>query len=88
MDGQFSPKLADKEVSLAFSDPIWAERFPPVLTVDQAANLLQVPKATIYDWSSRGLLRGCGRKVGKHLRLFRDRLVKRVFNEGINDDRQ
>ena len=47
------------------------------------ARLLQVPKATIYDWSSRGLLRGCGRKVGKHLRLFRDRLITKIFNDGL-----
>ena len=54
-----------------------------MLSVDQAARLLQVPKATIYDWSSRGLLRGCGRRAGKHLRIFRDRLLTRVFNEGL-----
>jgi excisionase family DNA binding protein len=57
---------------------------PPVLTVDEAAALLRVPKQTIYDWSARGLLKGCGRKVGKHLRLFRDRLLQRVFNEGLS----
>jgi excisionase family DNA binding protein len=57
---------------------------PPVLTVDEAAALLRVPKQTIYDWSARGLLKGCGRKVGKHLRLFRDRLLQRVFNEGLD----
>ena len=55
---------------------------PPVLTVDEAAALLRVPKQTIYDWT-RGLLKGCGRKVGKHLRLFRDRLLLKVFNEGL-----
>jgi excisionase family DNA binding protein len=55
-----------------------------VLTVDQAADLMQVPKKTIYDWSSRGLLRGCGRKVGKHLRIFRDKFLLHIFNEGLN----
>jgi excisionase family DNA binding protein len=57
---------------------------PPVLTVDEAAELLRVPKQTIYDWSARGLLKGCSRKVGKHLRLFRDRLLQKVFNEGLD----
>ena len=77
-------KLTKAEIASAFADPHWAGAYPPVLSVDQAARLLQVPKATIYDWSSRGLLRGCGRKVGKHLRLFRDRLITRIFNEGLS----
>lgn len=75
--------LTPKEIAEAFVDPKWAECFPPVLSVDQAAALLQVPKATIYDWSSRGLLKGCGRRIGKHLRLFRSRLLVHVFNHGI-----
>jgi excisionase family DNA binding protein len=79
-------KLTRAELASAFADRHWAGEYPPVLSVDQAARLLQVPKATIYDWSSRGLLRGCGRRVGKHLRFFRDRLITRVFNEGIQSD--
>lgn len=76
-------KLTKAEIVSAFADPNWAGEYPPVLSVEQAARLLQVPKATIYDWSSRGLLRGCSRRMGKHLRLFRDRLITRVFNEGL-----
>jgi excisionase family DNA binding protein len=75
----------DAEIAKAFSDSKWAEKFPPVLTADQAAQLVSVPKATIYNWSSRGLLRGCARKVGRHLRIVRDKFIKRVFNEGITD---
>lgn len=75
--------LSAKEIAEAFEDPKWAERFPPVLSVDQAAALLQIPKATLYDWSSRRLLKGCSRRIGKHLRLFRNRLISHVFNEGI-----
>ncbi len=78
--------LLPKEVTSAFADVNWAHRFPPVLSVDQAAELVQVPKSTIYDWSSRGLLRGCSRRAGKYLRLFRDRLLLRLFNEGITDE--
>ena len=76
--------LTDREIASAFSDPHWAVRFPPVLSADQAAELLQIPKQTIYDWRSRGLLSGCCRKVGKHLRFFRDRLLKKVFTEGVS----
>ena len=77
--------LTTKDLANAFSDPHWGEKFPPILTIDQAAQLLQIPKLTIYDWKSRGLLKGSCRKVGKHLRFFRDRLLLLVFNEGIHN---
>lgn len=76
-------KLSAAEVRAAFEASNWSTAYPPILSVEQAARLLQVPKATIYDWSSRGLLRGCGRRMGKHLRFFRDRLIARIFNEGL-----
>jgi excisionase family DNA binding protein len=70
-----------KELAQLFADPDWAARFPPILTLDQAAALLQVPKQTIYSWSSRGLLKGCKAKVGKHVRIARDRLIQKFFKE-------
>lgn len=85
-DVRFGLALSPKEVASAFADVNWAHRFPPVLSVDQAAELLSVPKGTVYLWSSRGLLRGCGRRVGKHLRFFRDRLLHKVFNEGLSNE--
>ena len=85
MDEQHADlRLTDKEITRAFADPTWAAAYPPVLDVEQAARLAAVPKATVYSWSSQGHLRGCARKVGKHLRIFRDRFIKRIFNEGIN----
>jgi excisionase family DNA binding protein len=78
-----SLKVTPQELANAFADPAWAGKFPPLLDVDQAAELMRVSKLTIYDWSSRGLLRGCGRKVGKRLRFFRDRLLVRALNEGL-----
>jgi excisionase family DNA binding protein len=80
-----SLNLTGKEISALFAQSKWAERFPPFLTVDQVAELLSVPKATLYDWNSRGLLEGCCAKVGKHLRFVRDRLIQKVFNEGLNN---
>ncbi len=77
-------KLTAKDVAQCFIDPLWSTRYPPILTVDQVSQLLQIPRQTIYDWSSRGLLQGCGRKVGKHLRFFRDRLILHVFTDGLN----
>lgn len=86
MDGNGSLKLTDREIASAFAEPLCAQRFPPVLTIKQSAQLLQVPVQTIYQWRSRGLLGACCRKVGKHLRFYRDRLLKKVFNEGLTDD--
>ncbi len=86
MDGDKNLKLTDKEITSAFADPVYAERFPPVLSVKQAAELLQVPVGTIYQWRSRGLLKSTCRKVGKHLRFYRDRLLKLVFNKGLTNE--
>ncbi|MCE9534601.1 MAG: helix-turn-helix domain-containing protein [Planctomycetes bacterium] len=77
-------KSNPKEIANLFVDPHWAQRFPPILTPDQAAELFQIPKQTIYDWSSRGLLTGCKARVGKHLRLVRDRLIQKFFIEDNN----
>jgi excisionase family DNA binding protein len=87
-DKEGSLSLTAREVASAFEDPTWSARFPPVLTVDQAAELLQVPKQTIYDWRSRGLLQNCCRRVGKHLRFVRDRLLFLVFNQGLGNNGQ
>lgn len=81
-DSEFPP-LSKTELTASFADAHWATEFPPLLTVDQAARLAQVPKATVYDWSSRGLLRGCARRVGKHLRILRDRFYLKITSEGI-----
>ncbi|MEK6262344.1 MAG: helix-turn-helix domain-containing protein [Planctomycetota bacterium] len=85
MDRNNSLHVTPDEVRATFSDPKWSSEFPPLLTVDQAARLAQVPKATIYDWSSRDLLRGCSRKVGKHLRIHRDRFFTQILNQGIQN---
>jgi excisionase family DNA binding protein len=81
-----SLKLTAQEVAQSFGEPAWAAKFPPILSIEQVAEMLQVPRATIYDWRSRGLLTGCCRKVGKHLRFIRDKLLFRVFNQGLDAD--
>lgn len=82
-----SLKLTRAEIVATFSDPIWAERFPPILNVEQLADMVQVPIGTIRDWRSRGLLRGCGRKVGRYLRFYRDRVIDTIFNQGLLDEK-
>lgn len=73
-------KLSDQEIAAPFLIPEIGKEYPPILTVDQVATLLQIPKATVYDWSSRGRFRGCSRRLGKRLRFWRDRLIAELFN--------
>jgi len=79
-------RLTAAEVASLFSSTELARRYPPIMNVQQAAELLQVPVNTIYDWSSRGLLKGCARRMGKHLRFFRQRLIQQMFNEGLQNE--
>ena len=54
-------------------------KFPPILNIKQAGELLQVSVNTIYEWSSKGYLRSCCRRRGKRLFFWRDRLVAELF---------
>jgi len=78
------PSLTAKDVAAMFADPTAASQFPPLLTIDEAAQLARVPKQTMYAWSSQGLLKGCSRKVGKHVRILRDKFILKIFNEGLH----
>ena len=78
-NGANAVKLSASEIQQAFCNSDWEKRFPPVLNVDQAAELAGVPKKTIYEWSSRGLLKGCANRFGRHLRILRDRFVRLLF---------
>jgi Helix-turn-helix domain len=77
-----SLRLTAREIAAA-CESAGAPPIPPVMTLEEAATLLRIPEGTLRDWRSRGLLKSCCRKVGKHLRFFRDRLLQKVFNEGI-----
>lgn len=52
--------------------------YPPILTPDQAARLLQISKSTLYHHVSRGRYRGAVRR-GHPLRFHRDLLVREFF---------
>lgn len=78
--------LSDAEIAAAFADSEWGRRYPPVLSTKQAAELLQVPKSTLYAWNSQERLTGCAQRAGKHLLVFRDRLIKHIFNGGLNGE--
>jgi hypothetical protein len=80
-----SLNLNEAELTRCFSDPVTAARFPPILTLEEAAELVRVPIGTLRDWRSRGLLSCCSRRVGKEVRFFRDRLIKKIFNVGLGN---
>ena len=74
--------LTKEEIASCFNDPAWADRFPPILTTEQAAELASVPVGTVHDWSSRGLLSSFAAKRGKRLRILRDPFVA-WLSEGL-----
>jgi excisionase family DNA binding protein len=80
-----SLKLTDREIESVFVDAETASRFPPILSLAQAAELLGVPIGTLRDWRSRGKLGSCCRRIGKHVRFYRNRLIKHVFNDHLDD---
>ena len=54
----------------------YAETYPPLITLDQAAQIAQRSVNTIYDWSSRGLLESFKMKPGKRCLLALDGFVR------------
>lgn len=55
-----------------------AERYPPILTPDQVADLFQVSRATVYRWSSEDRFPGVVRRR-RPLRFWRDGLIEQFF---------
>lgn len=71
--------LADEEIGRSFEGN-WGKTYPPVLSIAQASELLQISRSTIYEWIAKGRLDGCFRRRGKHIRLWRDKLIDIIFN--------
>jgi excisionase family DNA binding protein len=72
-------KLSKPEIQQAFADGPGTQ-FPPILTVAQLADLVQISPKTIYEWIAKGRLDGAFRKRGKHLLVWRDRAIDILFN--------
>ena len=62
-------RLTQQEIGSAMKDS------PPILTPQQAANLLQLQLSTLYRHVSEGKYRRAVKR-GKPLRFWRDRLVQ------------
>lgn len=72
-------KLTADELTTNFASGPWAEKYPPILTITQAADMLQVPVGTLRFWRTTGRLSGCSRRCGRVLRFHRDRLIRWFF---------
>jgi excisionase family DNA binding protein len=73
------PTLSEAEITQAFAEGSGAH-FPPILTVEQVASLLQISPKTVYEWIGKGRLDGAFRKRGKHHLIWRDRVIDILFN--------
>lgn len=83
-----SPKKAivtDADVAKAMASGDWATKFPPILNADQVQELLGITRGTFYAWASAGRFNSSGRKVGKHWRFWRDKLITQFFNVGFDE---
>ena len=63
-----------------------ADRFPPVMTVDQVAAYLQVSKRTVYNMAAAGDLPAA--KVGDQWRFYRpeiDRWLMVLSRQNVGD---
>jgi excisionase family DNA binding protein len=78
--GQRRRILTDDELTIPFRHGPWADRFPPVLTVTDVADLLRVGPKTIYEWVAKGRFEGTFRRRGKRLLFWRVKVVALIFN--------
>ena len=54
----------------------YANKYPPMLTLVQAAEIIQRPLATLYDWSHRGRFDSFKQRNGREIRLLRDPFLR------------
>jgi hypothetical protein len=76
--GRNGLSLSDAEIARAFAGD-WGDKYPPILSLQQAAEMAHVSEKTVYDWSHRGLLAGCAARRGKRLRILRNRFIQFLF---------
>jgi excisionase family DNA binding protein len=71
--------VSQSEVATMFAVEPWSTHYPPMLTIEQVARLLQVSRRTIHQWIAEGKFAGTTSKVGKHRRFLRERVVQNFF---------
>jgi excisionase family DNA binding protein len=71
--------LTEGELTQAFAGPI-GERYGPILSPSQLAELLNLSIKTVYEWLSRGRLEGASRRRGKRVLILRDRALQLLIS--------
>ena len=64
-------KLGPKEISDALDGSDW----PPILTIEEASDLLRLKRSTLYRHISEGRYASAVKR-GKPVRFWRDRLIQ------------
>ncbi|HEY2585496.1 MAG TPA: helix-turn-helix domain-containing protein [Tepidisphaeraceae bacterium] len=72
-------QLTPEEIAAMFGDEPWRSAFPPVLTLEQFARLMQVSVRTAKSWIASGDFDGATTRMGKHRRILRDRALRIAF---------
>ena len=57
-----------------------------ILTVDEAAELLKIPRSSIYKLAQEGKIPG--QKVGRHWRFYRPNLISWIAGQANFDRKQ
>lgn len=60
-------------------------QLPEILTVDEAAELLRIPRSTVYKLAQLGKIPA--QKVGRHWRFHRDTLVNWIAGKKNPDEK-
>lgn len=61
-----------------------SNKFPPILTVEQAAQFMQLERHTIYELIRQGRIPAF--RAGRAIRLSRDKLLEIVGEDGMRAD--
>ena len=72
-------RLSGDEIQRAFHEGPGAQ-VPVILSPPQLADLLGLSVKTVYQWIAAGRLDGAFRKRGKHVLIWRNRVLDVLFN--------
>lgn len=65
-------------------DPHFTSKYGLLLTMELTAAMLNIDISSLYEWSSRGLIDTCRRKLGRRIQIFRDCLLALIARHGLD----
>ncbi len=72
--------LKPGEIGRALDSDALRAHYPPIMGPEEVARMLGYARSTVYQWIAAGRLDGAYRRRGKHVRLWRDRVLHIFFN--------